>query len=148
VTHPYEGGHPDHDACAFIVQAAVRLTESAIPHAPLRVEFTSYHNGCPFSDRDEMSVGEFLPGPPASTILLSAALQERKRRMLMCFESQQHVLGRFPVGVERFRLAPCYDFSRPPHPGKVFFEDKDWGVTGAQWQQLATAALADLQIFT
>ncbi|HLI77367.1 MAG TPA: PIG-L family deacetylase, partial [Acidobacteriaceae bacterium] len=25
LTHPYEGGHPDHDACAFAVHAAVRM---------------------------------------------------------------------------------------------------------------------------
>ena len=25
MTHPYEGGHPDHDACAFMAHAAARL---------------------------------------------------------------------------------------------------------------------------
>ena len=25
LTHPYEGGHPDHDACAFVAHAAARL---------------------------------------------------------------------------------------------------------------------------
>ena len=148
VTHPYEGGHPDHDACAFIVQAAVKLLESRGPLAPLRVEFTSYHNGCPFSNFDKMKVGEFLPGPPESVISLSPPAQERKRRMFNCFESQQHVLERFPIDVERFRLAPCYEFSQPPHAGKLFYEDKNWGVTGEEWRQLAVAALADLQTFT
>jgi N-acetylglucosamine malate deacetylase 2 len=148
VTHPYEGGHPDHDACAFIVQAAVKLLESGSSRPPVRVEFTSYHNGHPLVDCNDMKVGEFLPGPPESVISLSADMQARKRRMLMCFETQRHVVERFPLGVERFRLAPCYKFSEPPHPGKVFYEDKNWGVTGTQWRRLAVAALADLQIFT
>jgi LmbE family N-acetylglucosaminyl deacetylase len=148
VTHPYEGGHPDHDACAFIVQTAVRLLGSGSTLAPLRVEFTSYHNGDPFTDCNDMKVGEFLPGPPSSTISLSPLMQERKHRMLMCFETQQHFVKRFPIGVERFRLAPCYDFSQPPHPGMIFYEDKNWGVTGTQWRHLAVAALADLQTLT
>lgn len=144
ISHPYEGGHPDHDACAFMVQAAVRLLESAGRHSPKRVEFGSYHNGAPFSDGDQMTVGEFLSGPPVATILLSRSAQEQKLRMFKCFETQQHVLGRFPFDREQFRLAPCYEFSQPPHPGKLYYEDKNWGITGSEWRRLAATAEADL----
>ena len=41
ITHPYEGGHPDHDACAFAARAAVRHSANK---AKL-MEFTSYHAG-------------------------------------------------------------------------------------------------------
>jgi LmbE family N-acetylglucosaminyl deacetylase len=146
ISHPYEGGHPDHDACAFVVQIAVRLLQSAGRRLPLRIEFGSYHNGAPFSDCAYMTVGEFLPGPPAATILLSFLAQERKQRMFRCFETQQHVLGRFPIDRERFRLAPWYEFSQPPHPGKLFYEDKNWGVTGSEWRRLAATAEADLGV--
>ena len=125
LTHPYEGGHPDHDACAFMVQAAVDMIQS--DYLPLRVEFTSYHNGTAYSDSSSMKVGGFLPGPPVCTIPLSPPAQQLKRRMFECFQTQQHVLKEFHVGEERFRVAPRYDFSLPPHPGKLYYEDKDWG---------------------
>ncbi len=31
LTHPYEGGHPDHDACAFAAHAAVQLLANPVP---------------------------------------------------------------------------------------------------------------------
>src|SRR6266545_3371700 len=40
LTHPYEGGHPDHDAAAFAVHGACRLIDCP----PRRIEFASYHN--------------------------------------------------------------------------------------------------------
>src|SRR5688572_21700004 len=38
LTHAYEGGHPDHDACAFAVHAAARGSRKI-------VEFACYHAG-------------------------------------------------------------------------------------------------------
>jgi LmbE family N-acetylglucosaminyl deacetylase len=38
ITHPYEGGHPDHDACAFAVQYAARRLKKAGHAAPARLE--------------------------------------------------------------------------------------------------------------
>ena len=40
-THPYEGGHPDHDATAFAVHAAQRLLRRRRLPAPEMWEFTS-----------------------------------------------------------------------------------------------------------
>ena len=43
LTHAYEGGHPDHDACAFAVQLACeRLAAEGRP-APVRLAFAEYH---------------------------------------------------------------------------------------------------------
>jgi LmbE family N-acetylglucosaminyl deacetylase len=57
LTHPYEGGHPDHDATAFGVQAACRLLAAQQFPVPVVIEMTSYHS------RDgAMAVGEFLRG--------------------------------------------------------------------------------------
>ena len=111
LTHPYEGGHPDHDACAFMVQAAVYMLRRRGIDPPLRTEFASYHNGSPDS-LSSMRVGAFLPGPPGTKITLPASVQEMKRRMLECFRSQEQVLKEFSTDEVCFRLAPQYDFSK------------------------------------
>lgn len=41
VTHAYEGGHPDHDAAAFVVHAAVARLAPA--HRPVVLEMAGYH---------------------------------------------------------------------------------------------------------
>jgi hypothetical protein len=46
-THPYEGGHPDHDFTAFAVHAACRLTKST---KSVIAEFASYNAG-PMGDQ-------------------------------------------------------------------------------------------------
>jgi len=134
LTHPYEGGHPDHDATAFAVQMACALQ----PTPPLIYEFTSYHAGA----NGEMETGCFLPGQdPGEAVVLSPEERQRKTRMIECFVSQQEILSKFAVGEERFRLAPAYDFTSPPHPGKVWYENWDWGITGEHWRRLAEEAM-------
>jgi hypothetical protein len=61
--------------------------------------------------------------------------QRRKRQMLACFRTQQAILGAFPVERERFRLAPRYDFALPPHPGPLYYELHDWGMTGDRFRE-------------
>lgn len=138
LTHAYEGGHPDHDATCFAVHAAC----SRVRHpSPAVIEFTSYH------ERDgEMEVGEFLPGngSKSGTVVLTNEERERKRRMFECFATQQHVLRGFPIHVERYRVAPHYDFRQSPHPGRLFYERFDWGMTGERWRMLAGSALESL----
>lgn len=140
ITHPYEGGHPDHDSTAFAVRAAATLLERRSGLLPEVVEMTSYH------DRDGwMEVGEFLPGPgEISTVVLSDGERELKERMLACFTTQRQVLKAFPVESERFRPAPVYDFTRPPHTGTLYYERFDWGMTGGRWRYLAESAMKTL----
>ena len=145
LTHAYEGGHPDHDACAFMVQAAVYMLARRGIDPPRRIEFASYHNGSPDSVSGSMKVGAFLPGPPGWKTTLTASAQKKKQRMLECFRSQEHVLKEFPTDEECFRLAPEYDFLEAPHPGNLYYEDKNWGVTGRQWRYLASLAADDLR---
>lgn len=117
LTHAYEGGHPDHDAVAFCVACA---------GPPVIVEMALY-NAAGF--------GVFLGAPGAETVL-SPEEVERKRRMAARFETQAHALAPFPLDRERFRLAPAYDFSRPPHEGTLYYERFDWGIDGAQWRSI------------
>jgi hypothetical protein len=46
------------------------------------------------------------------------------------------VLQAFTVEVERFRAAPDYDFTQAPHSGALFYENFNWGMTGARWREL------------
>jgi len=138
LTHPYEGGHPDHDATCFAVHTACReLHEEKLPPPPI-VEMTSYHNR-----GGMMATGEFLParGSPVITVGLSLEQQAFKQRLFNCFTSQQRVLSYFPIGSESFRLAPAYHFTRPPHPGILYYELFDWGMNGNRWRALAREAL-------
>jgi N-acetylglucosamine malate deacetylase 2 len=138
LTHPYEGGHPDHDACAFAVHcaAAVDGGRAAI------VEFTSYHAG-----RSGLATGEFLPGAvEIPAVVYELGMEERriKRRMMEAFLTQRTTLGLFGVDQERFRRAPRYDFTQPPHDGPLLYENFEWGMAGARWRELAAEALKSL----
>ncbi|HVV74131.1 MAG TPA: PIG-L family deacetylase, partial [Verrucomicrobiae bacterium] len=142
VTHPYEGGHPDHDATCFCVHAACRLLEQQLRTAPRIMEMTSYHNRAGI-----MATSEFLPSPvvPTVTLELTDRQQAFKRRQFECFVTQSKVLRWFPVACERFRPAPAYKFTEPPHPGRLYYEQFDWGMTGARWRSLAGRALDALE---
>jgi LmbE family N-acetylglucosaminyl deacetylase len=143
LTHPYEGGHPDHDATAFAVHAAC----ASIAPPPVICEFTSYHAGP--GDPPAMETGRFLPGQDLGEVIpLTRAERERKDSMLQCFGSQNHVLRNFPVLEERFREAPAYDFTQAPHAGRLFYENFEWGIDGAKWRQNAEEALRKLGLTT
>src|SRR4051812_39042473 len=130
VTHPYEGGHPDHDAAAFASHIARQLLIRE-GHCPgILIEFTSYHalNGCRVT-------GDFLPSHlhHTLTVSLSAEQQHFKKTLFSCFQTQQSVLADFPLDAERFRSAPGYDFRKPPHEGRLYYENFPWGMTGSHW---------------
>ena len=136
ITHPYEGGHPDHDCAALVAHLA--LAELG-REAPEIVEMTSYHA------RNETCVtGEFLNSRPSSEIEIHLAElgRERKRQMMDEYKSQKLVLENFPIASERLRVAPVYDFSQPPHEGKLWYECMRWQMTGTRWRELAGQALA------
>ncbi len=132
VTHPYEGGHPDHDAAAFGVHYAA---------PPVHLEFASYH-----SIGGKFEAGVFLPNRrnAVKEVILTAAERKLKKKMFGCFVSQRKVLKIFPVDAERFREAPLYDFSEPPHEGPVHYDAYDWGLKSGEWLKLARAAIATL----
>ena len=141
LTHPYEGGHPDHDAAAFAVRQAV---EQIAANAPRIVEFTSYHRGPTSPGAPEgLETGRFLPveGSVEESVALTEEERRRKQEMFACYKTQARVLAWFTVNEERFRSAPRYDFTRPPHDGPLHYETLDWGITGEVWRQYAAAAL-------
>ena len=151
LTHAYEGAHPDHDAAAFVAQAACAL----VPGVELW-EMTGYHAAAASEAPNvtgsvgnvAIETGRFLaPAAPAvlpeTAIALDAQASQLKRRMLDCFASQRHVLDMIApdLSAERFRRAPAYDFRLPPHAGMLLYEAQDWvRCDGAQWRALAAEA--------
>jgi hypothetical protein len=65
--------------------------------------------------------------------------------MLSAYISQQVVLARFSIGLERLRPAPAYDFASAPHPGKLWYESLGWPMTGERWREIAAGFLADFE---
>lgn len=140
LTHPYEGGHPDHDACAFAARMAAVLAASHLP-PPMVFEMTSYHAG----PEGRWMAGTFLPNGETPTIIkLTTAEQVRKRRMLGCFRTQAEILTPFGTERESFRPAPAYDFCTAPHAGTLNYERYNWGMDGPRWRELARQALLAL----
>jgi len=141
--HAYEGGHPDHDATSFAAHAALTLLRREGRRDPLLMEFALYH-----ASPDGMAALRFLPAENCPWILLPLSAGERslKQRMIGCFKTQRKVLMQFPVSVEAFRLAPRYNFTRPPHPELLYYEKFDWGVNGSTWRAMAAEALTQLAL--
>lgn len=140
LTHAYEGGHPDHDAVAFAVHAAVaRLAQEEDGAVPAIIEFTAYH-----ADGHGMKFGEFLShaDAPEHGVRLTRDARALKQRLLACHRSQAHKWASLPLGEERFRLAPTYDFTRPPHEGDALYERQGAGITVAEWCEVAATATA------
>jgi N-acetylglucosamine malate deacetylase 2 len=139
LTHAYEGGHPDHDATAFAVHAAVRLLADTQPILILEMPF--YRMG-----EATACYQQFVPerNRIQITVPLDEAERERKRRMIEAHDSQKSVLAPFHLTSERFRPARPYDFSKLPNDGRLLYEMFNWGVDGARWSSLTRAALDEL----
>lgn len=145
ITHPYEGGHPDHDSTAFAVHSACRLLAKEGANVPLIAEMTSYHNR-----GGSFGFGEFLddPGHPSLDLYLDDEQREFKRQLLSCYPTQHRVLRSARLDVERYRIAPAYDFRAAPHSGLLLYEVMSWNMTGARWRRLAQAATEELGLHT
>jgi N-acetylglucosamine malate deacetylase 2 len=137
VTHAYEGGHPDHDSAAFVAAMALNLLEQQQAGSPRLLEMTSY-----FAENERRLSGSFRPEQDQGWPLwLTSEELSRKREMWACYSSQANVLREFPLEPERLRRAPAYDFLKPPHPGKLWYEQMGWPMTGTQWCRLARQAM-------
>ena len=141
-THPYEGGHPDHDACAFAVHHAVALHGQSKSSRPLIIESPFYNAG-----PEGFGSGKFLPGDPRLPEVvyqLSPEERTRKHALIDCFTTQRETLSGFHDETERYRVAPVYDFTRPPHEGKVLYENYPWGMESSRFCELAKRAEQEL----
>jgi LmbE family N-acetylglucosaminyl deacetylase len=126
LTLAYEGGHPDHDTCAFLAWWIAR--EHVLPVW----EFPLYHRSA-----DGLSVHQEFISPEGDEVLFDGTLEEvhRKRAGWAAYVSQRDTLALFNPAIERFRPQAAYDFERPPHPGVLNYEAWQWPVTGSQLVQ-------------
>lgn len=138
LTHAFEGGHSDHDAVAYAVQAAHRRAGQG---GRLLVEMPFY-----YADQHGWVRQRFLPqggAGPETTVVLDEAARALKRRMMAAHRTQAATLTSFDFATERFRLAPAYDFRQKPHGGPLLYERHGWNLTWPQWQdRVAAASLA------
>jgi N-acetylglucosamine malate deacetylase 2 len=145
VTHPYEGGHTDHDATAFAVHLACGVLRREGVKPPAVFEMTSYN-----AVSGEKVVQEFLPHKRADLdrrdVMLGKQQRELKKQMYACFESQQGVLRDFDTSVEKFRPAPRYVFTRPPHAGVLNYERFGDPDLGRRFREGAEEALRQLRV--
>lgn len=123
VTVAYEGGHPDHDCCSMIA-AQVGLSFQ-IPVW----EFPLYHR----DSTSNMKYQRFIGSDREDEIVLELAPEElaNKQTMLQAYASQHPFLFEFDPRSEIFRPQHAYDYSRPPHAGKLNYEAWGWPITGA-----------------
>ncbi|WP_309085186.1 PIG-L family deacetylase [Chelativorans sp.] len=140
ITHAYEGGHPDHDATAFIARAACHLLGQRNLPAPAVYEFPLYH-----MRHGEWVFQEFAPGHELEfAIALDEEAAEMKRRMLAAHVTQQRTLGTFRLKAERFRPAMPCDFHQLPNEGEVLYGQFDWGLRPSDWPALVDKACREL----
>lgn len=145
LTHPYEGGHPDHDSTAFAVHAALDLPGTC---TPIVMEAPFYHSRGAVSPGEQgILTGAFLPEPaiPVTFYLLDSAERAAKAALLACFPTQTETLSQFSTDTELFRPAPRYDFTQPPHAGPLFYEAFPWGMSFSRFQELVRVAQHDLE---
>lgn len=132
ITHPYEGGHPDHDACAWAVARACGRLGG---HAPARVEFACYHL------RDgERRFGLFWPGPEEHERRFDVPERERVAAAIATHRTQAAVIGGWTPEREMWRAAPEYDFAAPPPPGRALYDGFGWEMTSERFSALAREA--------
>ena len=141
LTHPYDGGHPDHDATAFATHAAMRLIRNNGFEPPALFEIALH----PSKDGQRREL-DFFPGPwrESTTFVLDEKTRNLKRQMFDCVAVQEDTLRGTILSLERFRRSPDYDFSIAPNAGKPAYESFDPEMTGVRWQALARQALAEL----
>lgn len=120
LTHAYEGGHPDHDSCAFLSWAVGRAMNVPVWEMPLYRRM----NGRLILQRFAESSNDKI------SLIANQAERDRKQKMISSYRSQLEFLMEFHVASESFRPQPAYDFGQPPHEGVLNYEAWEWGITG------------------
>jgi LmbE family N-acetylglucosaminyl deacetylase len=104
VSHAYEGGHIDHDACSFIAQQVA--AELSLP----RFEFPLYG-----AEKDGKRAWQQFPDVRPDTFELQLSLAELacKAKMTAEYQTQPGAFSVFNQAIERFRRASAESFSLP-----------------------------------
>lgn len=144
ISHDFEGGHPDHDATAFVVYAACHLMRQGGVRPPKVLEFPLYHlrKRClivqQFASAGEAATSRELP--------LDDAAAAVKRRMLSQYLTQRRTLSVFAAAEERVRIALKRSFLALPNGGEVYYAYFNWGLRPDDWAPLAANASRELNL--
>ena len=122
VTLAYEGGHPDHDCCAFLAHELGHQIDVPVWEAPL------YHR----ASGEETSYQQFIGGDSGASVPPAADVLAKKYELVSLYPSQAKTLEAFDPALERLRPQSDYDFSTPPHEGQLNYEAWGWPMTGPQ----------------
>ena len=139
VTHAYEGGHPDHDAVAFAVQAAKRLLQMRGRDLTV-IEMPLYR----LDEEDAFSTSFAGATQDAIDYAVAGSELDRKKAMIAAHASQQEMLSLFNPAREQFRPAAKHDFTALPNGGRLLYERMPWGIEGAIFQRQVGEAMAAL----
>jgi LmbE family N-acetylglucosaminyl deacetylase len=137
LTHAYEGGHPDHDATALAAHLAGALLAGK-GHSVAVFEMPFYRLGEDGPVHQSFTTG----GGDGIGIALNPDEQARKARMMQCFATRKSILAPYKLDAERFRPSGLTRFLQLPNEGRLYYETRDWGMTGARWLSLAEEAIA------
>ncbi len=119
----YEGGHPDHDSCSMIAARVGAQYQLAVWEFPLY--FRQSSEGIRYQDFLVPDANEDV------TVKLTSAELANKKAMLQAYVSQYPFVLEFDPRVEHFRPQHAYDYTRPPHAGKLNYEAWGWPISGA-----------------
>jgi LmbE family N-acetylglucosaminyl deacetylase len=110
----YEGGHQDHDVASFL---ASRFRERVAVW-----EFSEYNyaGGTARSNRFVAATGS------EQIIRLEPDEAAGKREVLSVYASEHGNLRHIATRQEAFRPLADYDYARPPHPGRLFYQRFQW----------------------
>jgi len=127
----YEGGHQDHDVCAWLAAQAAIAPRAAGHEIPVwefaeytytggRVRSQWFPGLCGVDGEDKAD------GRDVAYLELTDEEQATKRHLLSLYRSERRNLGHIKVARESFRLQAPYDWSKPPHAGVLFYQRFQW----------------------
>jgi LmbE family N-acetylglucosaminyl deacetylase len=134
LTHAYEGGHPDHDSCAFLGYLLGRNLELPVWEMPLYHRTKAGGQAQTFVERNGRSV----------RVRVKASELETKRRMVDAHKSQNLALSPFDLAVERFRPQAVYDYRRPPKAEVINYEAWQWRMEAVEVAAAFSALLSEV----
>jgi LmbE family N-acetylglucosaminyl deacetylase len=110
----YEGGHPDHDLANFV--ASTLRKDVAV------WEYSEYN----FYEGRVRANEFFARTGEEKELILSEEEQRFKKALLAMYASERGNLSYLRAEREMFRPLADYDYTRPPHPGTLFYRRFAW----------------------
>lgn len=119
LTLAYEGGHPDHDCCAFLGHILGAEHKILVWETPL------YHR----TTRGACNQQFLYPTDDVIRLHVDSDERRRKMKMAACYKSQAAIVGSFDQSLELFRPQFQYDFCKPPAADLINYEFWEWSMT-------------------